>query len=257
MENETPTEAPTENPTFHQETTENPTTYEVTSEHPTTHEVTTEQPSTHEVTTEHPTTHEVTTEHPTTHEGTTVQPTTVRPPYHSTFVNKDCNFTACEAPNCTCLMDLPPKGLNPDQIPQFVLITFDGAVTITNFPYYQKLFHLTNPNGCPIHATYFVSHVDTNYKLVHELFRHGNEIGVHSIRLVSKIMFEPSSNQRINVVNQRTIIKITGKILTTKAGKPNLVVNEESFLNMQIFLLKKLLVHVHQIFKQQEMSHLL
>lgn len=66
--------------------------------------------------------------------------------------------------------------------PQFVTITFDGAVTVTNFPFYKDLFTLTNPNKCPVTATYFVSHVDTNYKLVHELHRRGNEIGAHSIR---------------------------------------------------------------------------
>ncbi|KAH9425206.1 hydrolase [Dermatophagoides pteronyssinus] len=71
--------------------------------------------------------------------------------------------------------------MNPDDIPQFVIVTFDGAVTVTNFPYYQTLFDFKNPNNCPIQSTYFVSHVDSNYKLVHELYRRGNEIGVHSI----------------------------------------------------------------------------
>ncbi|XP_027203067.2 chitin deacetylase 7-like [Dermatophagoides pteronyssinus] len=102
-------------------------------------------------------------------------------PYHSNFKNVDCNFTACLAPECQCLQDLPPNGMNPDDIPQFVIVTFDGAVTVTNFPYYQTLFDFKNPNNCPIQSTYFVSHVDSNYKLVHELYRRGNEIGVHSI----------------------------------------------------------------------------
>ncbi|KAI2810933.1 Adenylate cyclase type 8 [Blomia tropicalis] len=84
-------------------------------------------------------------------------------------------------PECQCLNDRPPKGLAPEIIPQFVMITFDGAVTVTNFPFYKDLFTYKNPNGCPVQATYFVSHVDTNYKLVHELHRRGNEIGAHSI----------------------------------------------------------------------------
>ncbi|KAH7637441.1 hypothetical protein HUG17_7647 [Dermatophagoides farinae] len=114
-------------------------------------------------------------------ETTTEQMKTTRTPYHSSFKNTDCNFTACVAPDCQCLQDLPPNGMNIDDIPQFVIVTFDGAVTVTNFPYYQTLFDFKNPNNCPIEATYFVSHVDSNYKLVHELYRRGNEIGVHSI----------------------------------------------------------------------------
>ncbi|XP_027203068.2 chitin deacetylase 7-like [Dermatophagoides pteronyssinus] len=102
-------------------------------------------------------------------------------PYHSQFKNDVCNITECLAPNCQCLQDVPPNGMNPVDIPQFVMITFDGPVTVTNFPYYQTLFDFKNPNNCSIQSTYFVSHVDSNYKLIHELYRRGNEIGVHSI----------------------------------------------------------------------------
>jgi hypothetical protein len=63
-------------------------------------------------------------------------------------------------------------------------MTFDEAVRITNFPIYANLSNFKNPNGCPIQATFFVSHVDTNYKLVHELHRRGHEIASHSIRLL-------------------------------------------------------------------------
>lgn len=146
-------------------------TTEITTEEPTS---TTEEPETPSSATPSSTT----TASPTTI-GTT---TTTKKPYHSNFKNVDCNFTACLAPECQCLQDLPPNGMNPDDIPQFVIVTFDGAVTVTNFPYYQTLFDFKNPNNCPIQSTYFVSHVDSNYKLVHELYRRGNEIGVHSIR---------------------------------------------------------------------------
>ena len=149
-------------------------TTEITTEEPTS---TTEEPETPSSATPSSTT----TASPTTI-GTT---TTTKKPYHSNFKNVDCNFTACLAPECQCLQDLPPNGMNPDDIPQFVIVTFDGAVTVTNFPYYQTLFDFKNPNNCPIQSTYFVSHVDSNYKLVHELYRRGNEIGVHSIRYVT------------------------------------------------------------------------
>ncbi|XP_017461674.1 PREDICTED: uncharacterized protein LOC108355012, partial [Rhagoletis zephyria] len=146
----------------------------------------------HISTTPHPhsdTTHAQTPNSTHVHEGTTLKPVettthkveTSTSRYHSNFRNPTCNFTACVEPKCQCLDDKPPKGLFAENIPQFVTITFDGAVTVTNFPFYKDLFTLTNPNKCPVTATYFVSHVDTNYKLVHELHRRGNEIGAHSI----------------------------------------------------------------------------
>ncbi|KPM09170.1 hypothetical protein QR98_0077030 [Sarcoptes scabiei] len=61
-------------------------------------------------------------------------------------------------------------------------MAFDGAVTVTNFPFYVEFSKsILNPGGCPVRVTYFVSHVDTNYRFVNELYRLGNEVGVHSI----------------------------------------------------------------------------
>ena len=46
------------------------------------------------------------------------------------------------------------------QIPQMILLTFDGAVNHNNYDRYQKVLggRYTNPNGCPIKGTFFVSH---------------------------------------------------------------------------------------------------
>lgn len=60
-------------------------------------------------------------------------------------------------------------GLNPNDVPQMVTITFDDAVNDENWKLYtDKLFPASakNPNGCPIHATFFVSHEYTNYAMV-------------------------------------------------------------------------------------------
>ncbi|CAG0896937.1 unnamed protein product [Cyprideis torosa] len=38
-----------------------------------------------------------------------------------------------------------------------------------------------NPNGCPIHATFYISHQYTNYRYVQELWNDGHEIAAHSI----------------------------------------------------------------------------
>ncbi|XP_014790322.2 chitin deacetylase 7 [Octopus bimaculoides] len=48
--------------------------------------------------------------------------------------------------------------------------------------YYRRLLDssITNPNGCPIQATFFVSGDYTNYNSVKELYQHGHEIASHS-----------------------------------------------------------------------------
>ena len=38
-----------------------------------------------------------------------------------------------------------------------------------------------NPNGCPIRATFFVSHQYTNYRDVQHLWNLGHEIAIHSV----------------------------------------------------------------------------
>lgn len=78
-----------------------------------------------------------------------------------------CNQKLCQLPDCRCSTTDIPGNLRPEDIPQFVLLTFDDAVTVTNYPYYKVAFdNRTNPNGCPIAATYFVSHEYTDYTLV-------------------------------------------------------------------------------------------
>jgi hypothetical protein len=46
------------------------------------------------------------------------------------------------------------------QIPQMIMLTFDGAVNHNNYPGYMKVLggRYTNPNGCPIKGTFFLSH---------------------------------------------------------------------------------------------------
>lgn len=65
-----------------------------------------------------------------------------------------------------------------------ILLTFDDAINFENWEMYtQKLFTAdrTNPNGCPISATFYVSHQYTNYQQVQKMWNKGHEIAVHSI----------------------------------------------------------------------------
>lgn len=74
------------------------------------------------------------------------------------------------------------KTLAPADTPQFVVLTFDDAITVSNIDFYQRAFDgRLNPNKCPVSATFFVSHEYTNYYLANQLYRKGHEIALHSI----------------------------------------------------------------------------
>lgn len=97
-----------------------------------------------------------------------------------------CDPLLCQLPECFCSKDgtLIPGRLEPNQVPQMVVLTFDDAINFENWELYsKKMFapHRKNPNGCSIRATFYVSHQYTNYQQVQKLWNDGHEIGVHSI----------------------------------------------------------------------------
>jgi len=66
--------------------------------------------------------------------------------------------------------------------PQIVLLTFDDAVSKLHFKEYtEKILDFgNNPNGCPIGATFFLTHMYTDYEVTHEVWRRRSEIALHS-----------------------------------------------------------------------------
>lgn len=93
-----------------------------------------------------------------------------------------CDPTYCRLPDCYCGGTDIPGGYAPEDIPQFVLLTFDDAVNDLNKAFFEKLFEgRTNPNGCPIKATFYVSHEWTDYSQVQDLYADGHEIASHTI----------------------------------------------------------------------------
>ncbi|CAL4106061.1 unnamed protein product [Meganyctiphanes norvegica] len=115
------------------------------------------------------------------------QPVTERPVTTvDPFAAEPCNTQACRLPECYCSRDglRIPAGLTRDQIPQMILITFDGAVNALNFPKYQSILRnvtFSNPDGCPLKATFFLSHEYQNYQQVEELYSEGHEMAVGSL----------------------------------------------------------------------------
>lgn len=64
-----------------------------------------------------------------------------------------------------------------------VLLTFDDAVNDINKDIYADIFrpHRRNPNGCPISATFYVSHEWTDYGQVQNLYADGHEMASHTV----------------------------------------------------------------------------
>ncbi|XP_034253709.1 uncharacterized protein LOC117652726 [Thrips palmi] len=94
-----------------------------------------------------------------------------------------CRKDVCLLPDCNCGGKDIPGDLEPEQVPQIVLLTFDDAVNDLNKGLYQDLFEKgrTNPNGCPIAATFYVSHEWTDYGQVQSLYADGHEMASHSV----------------------------------------------------------------------------
>ena len=77
----------------------------------------------------------------------------------------------------------PVGGLKARDTPQIVLLTFDDSVNDLNKELYRDLFDTgrKNPNGCPLQATFYVSHEWTDYGQVQSLYAAGHEIASHTI----------------------------------------------------------------------------
>ncbi|VDM44761.1 unnamed protein product [Toxocara canis] len=92
---------------------------------------------------------------------------------------------SCQLPDCYCSrsgMEIP-GGYEAIEVPQMVILTFDDPVTDRSIKIFKSLFsgRFRNPNGCPIKATFFVSHEWNNYDQTQWLMSNGHEIAVRSM----------------------------------------------------------------------------
>ncbi|XP_033749592.1 LOW QUALITY PROTEIN: uncharacterized protein LOC117334215 [Pecten maximus] len=116
----------------------------------------------------------------------------------------------CRPPACSCCNDHMPI-LSRNNTPQMVFFTFDDAITPYVANFYRELFdsNRTNPNGCPIKMTLFVSHANTVYSLVNEFYKKGMEIGAHSV-----------SHGHMNKLTFKSEAKLQKENIARKAGVP-------------------------------------
>ncbi|XP_043509139.1 uncharacterized protein LOC122528252 isoform X2 [Frieseomelitta varia] len=124
-----------------------------------------------------------------------------------------CRKDVCLLPDCSCGGADIPGGIPVEQTPQIVLLTFDDAVNDLNRPLYTDLFEngRKNPNGCPITATFYVSHEWTDYSQVQNLYADGHEMASHT---VSHSFGEQFSHRKWarEVAGQREILSAYGGV---------------------------------------------
>ncbi|KAF9108112.1 hypothetical protein BGX27_008462 [Mortierella sp. AM989] len=93
-----------------------------------------------------------------------------------------CDPAACVHPACVCPSIIPPKGLDPKTVPQFFTLTFDDAIQAPTVPVADSLMKShTNPNGCPIKATWFAQTLYSDFALIQQWYANGNEVADHTM----------------------------------------------------------------------------
>ncbi|XP_050519111.1 probable serine/threonine-protein kinase DDB_G0282963 isoform X1 [Diabrotica virgifera virgifera] len=143
-------------------------------------------------------------------------PTRPDPIYPQPQVDKTaakCRKDVCLLPDCSCGGKDIPGDLPVEQIPQIVLLTFDDSVNDLNKGLYQDLFEKgrTNPNGCPISATFYVSHEWTDYSQVQNLYSDGHELASHTVSHSFGEQFSQKKWTR-EVAGQREILAAYGGV---------------------------------------------
>ncbi|XP_039481613.1 uncharacterized protein LOC120445319 isoform X5 [Drosophila santomea] len=100
-----------------------------------------------------------------------------------------------------------------ESIPQIVLLTFDDSVNDLNKQLYTDLFEKgrVNPNGCPITATFYVSHEWTDYSQVQNLYADGHEMASHTVSHSFGEQFSQKKWTR-EIAGQREILAAYGGV---------------------------------------------
>ena len=98
-----------------------------------------------------------------------------------------CDASRCKLPDCNCASTSPPGGLDPKDVPEFIVFTADDAVqSYTYDAVKQFLGQRKNPNGCAPLMSYYVQTIYTNYSMVTELYVEGNDIADHTMTHVDQ-----------------------------------------------------------------------
>ncbi|XP_013782871.1 uncharacterized protein LOC106467097 [Limulus polyphemus] len=140
------------------------------------------------------------------------RPPSVHPTPQPYLPAEACKSNKCLLPDCRCGGSEVPEGLSPKDIPQIVLLTFDDGINDLNSDIYKEIFTgRTNPNGCPILGTFYVSHEWTDYGRVQTLYSQGHEMASHTISHSFGEKFSKSKWLK-EVAGQREILHLYGGV---------------------------------------------
>ncbi|GIY62380.1 nodB homology domain-containing protein [Caerostris darwini] len=98
--------------------------------------------------------------------------------YSDEDIKPACDNSNCKLPNCSCFGDQPSIPL--EHRPQFIMLTFDDAITVANIETYRKIAKQGRFKK-NVRMTFFVCHEYNDYTLTNELYKEGHEIAVHTI----------------------------------------------------------------------------
>jgi len=94
----------------------------------------------------------------------------------------DYSCSNCVSPDCICASTTPPRGLDPSNTPQIILLTFDDPVYPASYERHQQILtNHWNPNGTPIQATFYIQTYGSDYRLIQKHYGSGHEIAVHTM----------------------------------------------------------------------------
>jgi len=143
---------------------------------------------------------------------TPAPPSTTPPP----DMAKKCREEDCQLPWCFCSSDGTqiPGGLTLEETPQMILFMLDGAINQNNYRSYKRVFrNRTNPNGCNILGTFFLTHNYGNYYHVESLRHDGHEMAVSSISDDSGLYLKNYTAWTNEIVGMRRIMELQAGIL--------------------------------------------
>ncbi|KAF5289124.1 hypothetical protein FQA39_LY15226 [Lamprigera yunnana] len=121
-----------------------------------------------------------------------------------------CRPEECFLPECFCSKDgtTIPGDLDRSEVPQMIILTFDGAVNLNNYNQYRRVFKgNTNPNGCDIKGSFYVAHEYSNYQMIQELASSAHEIATETISLQMGLQDKGYEEWVGEMIGMREILK--------------------------------------------------
>jgi len=119
-----------------------------------------------------------------------------------------CDEEKCQLPKCRCFDSNNPGSLETKDIPQFVLLSFDGPLTEKLIRRQEKIINgIQSANGCPAMVTYYATDTDTDFYTLEKAYVNNNEIAYNLNATESNVVTPKMANSLRYFVEKFTNIK--------------------------------------------------